>query len=130
MTPHTVLKPHGLQSEYSALDLEHPVTIGSYMNEPDLLNNKYLSVCFAYFIKSSFINGLKLIHCVSSCLLKSFKLLINVMNFSFRYIVMIAVNKDKTSGAFTVADAFSFHYMHKNYHAFEQYWIGMLAIPL
>lgn len=25
----------------SALDLEHPVTIGSYMNEPDLLNNKY-----------------------------------------------------------------------------------------
>ena len=28
-------------AEYSALDLEHPVTIGSYMNEPDLLNNKY-----------------------------------------------------------------------------------------
>lgn len=26
---------------YSALDLEHPVTIGSYMNEPDILNNKY-----------------------------------------------------------------------------------------
>lgn len=25
----------------SALDPEHPVTIGSYMNEPDLLNNKY-----------------------------------------------------------------------------------------
>ncbi len=23
------------------LDIEHPVTIGSYMNEPDLLNNKY-----------------------------------------------------------------------------------------
>ena len=26
---------------YHALDPEHPVTIGSYMNEPDLLNNKY-----------------------------------------------------------------------------------------
>lgn len=26
---------------YSALDFENPVTIGSYMNEPDLLNNKY-----------------------------------------------------------------------------------------
>lgn len=29
------------QAEYSALDLEHPVSIGSYMNEPDVLNNKY-----------------------------------------------------------------------------------------
>lgn len=26
---------------YTALDLEHPVSIGSYMNEPDILNNKY-----------------------------------------------------------------------------------------
>lgn len=26
---------------YSALDLAHPVSIGSYMNEPDLMNNKY-----------------------------------------------------------------------------------------
>lgn len=26
---------------YSVLDFEHPVTIGSYMNEPDLINNKY-----------------------------------------------------------------------------------------
>ena len=26
---------------YSALDLERPVTIGAYMNEPDLINNKY-----------------------------------------------------------------------------------------
>lgn len=26
---------------YSALDIENPVTIGSYMNEPDLMNNKY-----------------------------------------------------------------------------------------
>lgn len=26
---------------YSALDFEHPVSIGSYMNEPDILNNKY-----------------------------------------------------------------------------------------
>ena len=25
----------------SALDLEHPVTIGSYMNEPDVMNNRY-----------------------------------------------------------------------------------------
>ncbi len=29
------------QAEYSALDLEHPVSIGSYMNEPDIINNKY-----------------------------------------------------------------------------------------
>lgn len=29
------------QAEYSALDLEHPVSIGSYMNEPDILNNKF-----------------------------------------------------------------------------------------
>ena len=29
------------QSFGDALDPEHPVTIGSYMNEPDLLNNKY-----------------------------------------------------------------------------------------
>lgn len=27
--------------DYSVLDPEHPVTIGSYMNEPDLINNKY-----------------------------------------------------------------------------------------
>lgn len=26
---------------YSALDFENPVSIGSYMNEPDLMNNKY-----------------------------------------------------------------------------------------
>ncbi|MBQ8164314.1 MAG: pyruvate synthase [Clostridia bacterium] len=26
---------------YGILDTEHPVTIGSYMNEPDLMNNKY-----------------------------------------------------------------------------------------
>ncbi|MCM1157225.1 MAG: thiamine pyrophosphate-dependent enzyme [Bacteroidales bacterium] len=29
------------RAPYSALDLEHPVSIGSYMNEPDILNNKY-----------------------------------------------------------------------------------------
>lgn len=29
------------EAAYSALDLEHPVTIGSYMNEPDVLNNKF-----------------------------------------------------------------------------------------
>jgi len=28
-------------AKYSALDLEHPVSIGSYMNEPDFMNNKY-----------------------------------------------------------------------------------------
>ncbi len=27
--------------DYSALNLEKPITIGSYMNEPDLMNNKY-----------------------------------------------------------------------------------------
>lgn len=26
---------------YSLIDLEHPVSIGSYMNEPDIINNKY-----------------------------------------------------------------------------------------
>lgn len=26
---------------YSVLDLDHPVSIGSYMNEPDVINNKY-----------------------------------------------------------------------------------------
>lgn len=26
---------------YSVLDLEHPVSIGSYMNEPDVINNRY-----------------------------------------------------------------------------------------
>lgn len=26
---------------YTALDVENPVTIGSYMNEPDIINNKY-----------------------------------------------------------------------------------------
>lgn len=29
------------RAEYPLLDLEHPVSIGSYMNEPDILNNKY-----------------------------------------------------------------------------------------
>ncbi|MDY3618944.1 thiamine pyrophosphate-dependent enzyme, partial [Agathobaculum sp.] len=29
------------QADYTALDPENPVTIGSYMNEPDTLNNKY-----------------------------------------------------------------------------------------
>lgn len=28
-------------ASFSLLDLAHPVTIGSYMNEPDLINNKY-----------------------------------------------------------------------------------------
>lgn len=28
-------------AQYSCLDFEHPVSIGSYMNEPDILNNKY-----------------------------------------------------------------------------------------
>ncbi len=30
-----------ITDDYSALDPTHPVTIGSYMNEPDLMNNKY-----------------------------------------------------------------------------------------
>lgn len=30
-----------LKSEYHALDKERPVSIGCYMNEPDLMNNKY-----------------------------------------------------------------------------------------
>lgn len=30
-----------LESEYHALDKENPVIIGCYMNEPDLMNNKY-----------------------------------------------------------------------------------------
>lgn len=29
------------KEEYPFLDLEHPVTVGSYMNEPDLINNRY-----------------------------------------------------------------------------------------
>lgn len=29
------------EAPYTALDMENPVTIGSYMNEPDLLNNKF-----------------------------------------------------------------------------------------
>lgn len=29
------------KAPYSTLDFENPVTIGAYMNEPDLLNNKY-----------------------------------------------------------------------------------------
>ena len=29
------------QEKYPFLDLEHPVTVGSYMNEPDLINNRY-----------------------------------------------------------------------------------------
>lgn len=27
--------------EYPFLDLEHPITVGSYMNEPDLINNRF-----------------------------------------------------------------------------------------
>ena len=27
--------------DYPFLDLEHPVTVGSYMNEPDIINNRY-----------------------------------------------------------------------------------------
>lgn len=29
------------EAEYTALDLKNPITIGSYMNEPDIINNKY-----------------------------------------------------------------------------------------
>ena len=29
------------QDPYPFLDLEHPITVGSYMNEPDLMNNRY-----------------------------------------------------------------------------------------
>ncbi|MBQ6887422.1 MAG: pyruvate synthase [Lachnospiraceae bacterium] len=31
----------GKKEEYPFLDIEHPVTVGSYMNEPDLINNRY-----------------------------------------------------------------------------------------
>ncbi len=31
----------GKKEEYPFLDLEHPITVGSYMNEPDLINNRY-----------------------------------------------------------------------------------------
>ena len=29
------------QEPYPFLDLEHPITVGAYMNEPDLINNRY-----------------------------------------------------------------------------------------
>lgn len=29
------------EADYTVLDFEHPVTIGSYMNEPDVMNNRY-----------------------------------------------------------------------------------------
>ena len=29
------------KEEYPFLDLEHPITVGSYMNEPDIINNRY-----------------------------------------------------------------------------------------
>ena len=29
------------EEPYPFLDLEHPITVGSYMNEPDLINNRY-----------------------------------------------------------------------------------------
>lgn len=29
------------KEEYPFLDLSHPITVGSYMNEPDLINNRY-----------------------------------------------------------------------------------------
>lgn len=29
------------KEEYPFLDFEHPITVGSYMNEPDLINNRY-----------------------------------------------------------------------------------------
>lgn len=29
------------KEEYPFFDFEHPITVGSYMNEPDLINNKY-----------------------------------------------------------------------------------------
>jgi len=29
------------QEEYPFLDFEHPITVGSYMNEPDIINNRY-----------------------------------------------------------------------------------------
>lgn len=29
------------KAEYTALDMNNPISIGSYMNEPDLMNNKY-----------------------------------------------------------------------------------------
>ena len=29
------------KAEYTAIDVNNPVTIGSYMNEPDIINNKY-----------------------------------------------------------------------------------------
>ena len=28
------------KEKYPFLDLEHPITVGSYMNEPDLINNR------------------------------------------------------------------------------------------
>ena len=31
----------GKKEKYDLLDIEHPITVGSYMNEPDLINNRY-----------------------------------------------------------------------------------------
>ncbi len=30
-----------IPKRYNVLDLEHPISVGSYMNEPDVMNNKY-----------------------------------------------------------------------------------------
>ena len=30
-----------LKEKYPFLDLDNPITVGSYMNEPDIINNRY-----------------------------------------------------------------------------------------
>ncbi len=43
-------------ARYSALDMEHPVSIGSYMNEPDLMNNKFQLSAAMDAAKTKFLN--------------------------------------------------------------------------
>lgn len=58
----------GYEAPYTAVDVENPVTIGSYMNEPDIINNKYQlrlametakTVIYEEFDKYSDISGRK-----------------------------------------------------------------------
>ena len=93
------------QACYSALDFNNPVSIGSYMNEPDLLNNKYqlhMAMKEAYrvlpeiFKEYAEISG-RAYDVVQGYLTKDAEVLLYILGSSY-YTAKVAVDKLRKEG--------------------------------
>lgn len=90
---------------YSVLDLAHPISVGSYMNEPDVINNRYqLSLAMeeayeklpAMFEEFFLLSGRKL-HFVSGYHHEDADILLFILGSSY-HTAMVAVDKLREQG--------------------------------